>query len=190
MALVSCKECKKEVSKSAKTCPHCGVKDPGITAKDYVLGLGIIFGIIILLSQCSFDETATKNNNPVSQKFNIVAPVDASEEVKSIVDSSVGKIKAACPGLDKYADSLAFEGAKDNFSIASNASAERVDLTFAVAGDGGSIPNEYGAWGQRCFLEVSRNGRELRIPKLPCQSVCLDKSMVTGGSVPLVISLE
>lgn len=190
MALVSCKECKKEVSKSAKACPNCGVKDPGITAKDYVIGLGIIFGIIVLLSQCSSDETATEKNNTVSQQFNIVAPVDASEEVKNIVGSSVGKIKAACPGLDKYADSLAFEGAKDNFSIASNASAERVDLTFAVADDGGSIPNEYGAWGQRCFLEVSRGGHELRISKLPCQSVCLDKNMLQGGLAPLVISLE
>ncbi len=33
MALTKCKECKKEVSTSAKTCPHCGVKDPGFGAK-------------------------------------------------------------------------------------------------------------------------------------------------------------
>jgi hypothetical protein len=30
MALVKCKECKKEVSDSAKTCPHCGIKNPGV----------------------------------------------------------------------------------------------------------------------------------------------------------------
>lgn len=29
MALKNCKECGKEVSSSAKKCPHCGVKNPG-----------------------------------------------------------------------------------------------------------------------------------------------------------------
>ncbi|WP_409450394.1 zinc ribbon domain-containing protein, partial [Cedecea neteri] len=33
IALTKCKECKKEVSSSAKTCPHCGVKNPAITAE-------------------------------------------------------------------------------------------------------------------------------------------------------------
>ena len=28
MALIKCKECEKEVSQSAKICPHCGVKGP------------------------------------------------------------------------------------------------------------------------------------------------------------------
>ena len=29
MALVNCKECGKQVSTTAKTCPHCGVDNPG-----------------------------------------------------------------------------------------------------------------------------------------------------------------
>lgn len=33
MAIKKCKECNKEVSSSAKTCPHCGVKKPGISAR-------------------------------------------------------------------------------------------------------------------------------------------------------------
>lgn len=28
MALVSCRECSRDVSNEAKTCPHCGVSDP------------------------------------------------------------------------------------------------------------------------------------------------------------------
>lgn len=54
MALTKCKECKKEVSSSAKTCPHCGVKNPAITAKQQMggclvlivisLGIGLYFG--------------------------------------------------------------------------------------------------------------------------------------------------
>ncbi|WP_208950167.1 hypothetical protein [Rahnella sp. ChDrAdgB13] len=38
MAMLKCKECKKEVSAKAKVCPHCGVKDPGFSAKDAFKG--------------------------------------------------------------------------------------------------------------------------------------------------------
>ena len=30
MALTNCKECKKEVSTEAKTCPYCGIDNPGV----------------------------------------------------------------------------------------------------------------------------------------------------------------
>ena len=30
MALTTCKECKKEVSIQAKTCPYCGIDNPGM----------------------------------------------------------------------------------------------------------------------------------------------------------------
>ncbi|HED3853612.1 TPA: hypothetical protein R4217_002466 [Enterobacter soli] len=45
MALAKCKECKKEVSTSAKTCPHCGVKNPGIGAKQQLGGCLILIVI-------------------------------------------------------------------------------------------------------------------------------------------------
>lgn len=38
MALKPCKECKKEISTEAKTCPHCGKKNP--TASGLVIGTG------------------------------------------------------------------------------------------------------------------------------------------------------
>lgn len=46
MALTKCKECKKEVSTSAKTCPHCGVKDPGFGAKQKLGGCLILIIIV------------------------------------------------------------------------------------------------------------------------------------------------
>jgi hypothetical protein len=46
MALKKCKECGKEVSTSAKTCPHCGVKDPGVGAKEKLIGFIILLLII------------------------------------------------------------------------------------------------------------------------------------------------
>lgn len=52
MALVNCKECKKEVSNKAKTCPHCGVKNPAVRAKDTVIGLVAIVVAVTLVMQC------------------------------------------------------------------------------------------------------------------------------------------
>ena len=47
MALIPCKTCKKEVAHNAPTCPHCGVKDPGVTRKQMVFGL---FGLIAIVA--------------------------------------------------------------------------------------------------------------------------------------------
>lgn len=37
--LTSCKDCGREVSKTAKSCPHCGVANPGITTQDYMIAI-------------------------------------------------------------------------------------------------------------------------------------------------------
>ncbi|MDP2417420.1 MAG: zinc ribbon domain-containing protein [Hydrogenophaga sp.] len=37
MALVKCSDCEKEVSKNAKTCPHCGKDTPGISNASKVI---------------------------------------------------------------------------------------------------------------------------------------------------------
>lgn len=76
--LVSCKSCKKDVDKTAKTCPHCGVKSPGTTSTDTAKGcLGFIVLAIVFaffLNSCgedkkkttSTDEAApTQLNNPI-----------------------------------------------------------------------------------------------------------------------------
>jgi hypothetical protein len=43
MALIECKECHKQVSDSAKACPHCGAKVPhGSAVRLLIIGIGII----------------------------------------------------------------------------------------------------------------------------------------------------
>ncbi|MES2614684.1 MAG: zinc ribbon domain-containing protein [Bdellovibrionota bacterium] len=58
MAMIQCKECKKEVSTSAKTCPHCGVSRPGQKVPDLVAGILVVVGVIFMISLCS-----TTNDN-------------------------------------------------------------------------------------------------------------------------------
>ena len=45
--LVQCKDCGKEVSKSAKTCPHCGAKDPYEGSAGWGC-LAVIFLLVLL----------------------------------------------------------------------------------------------------------------------------------------------
>jgi len=76
--LVPCKSCGNEVAPSAKTCPHCGVKNPGVSAKEYLAGcLGVIilgFLAVGLLSMCSGgDETPISSNDADSLRHNMKA---------------------------------------------------------------------------------------------------------------------
>lgn len=45
MALTTCKECGHQVAMTAKVCPGCGVKDPGVRFKHYVVGLIAVVAI-------------------------------------------------------------------------------------------------------------------------------------------------
>ena len=58
MGMIACKECNNEVSTKAKTCPSCGVKNPGIKMKDALGGLFILVIIVLGLSMCGGDDTA------------------------------------------------------------------------------------------------------------------------------------
>ncbi|CAI1018028.1 DUF2511 domain-containing protein [Serratia quinivorans] len=64
MSLKNCKECKKEVSTTAKTCPHCGAKNPGQgKVAETILGLFgfAIIGIVLYFIFGSGDSTSDKN---------------------------------------------------------------------------------------------------------------------------------
>ena len=42
-----CKECKEPVSHAAKTCPKCGVADPGVTVGSKIAGALVLIGLVI-----------------------------------------------------------------------------------------------------------------------------------------------
>ncbi len=56
MAMGQCKECKKEVSTSAKVCPNCGVKNPTTKASDVLGGFFVLVLVVFGISMCSSDE--------------------------------------------------------------------------------------------------------------------------------------
>ena len=68
MALTKCKECKKEVSTSAKVCPHCGVKNPGTTAGQAIGGFVVlvllVWGAIKIFGGSDDNKPAAKADTP------------------------------------------------------------------------------------------------------------------------------
>lgn len=83
MALVACKECGKEVSKSAKKCPNCGAKlRMGFFAKVFLFIFGLwVFGFVVTLTVGNSPKTneAQKSTEPKQKTL---------EENLSLVDFS------------------------------------------------------------------------------------------------------
>lgn len=89
MALVQCKECKKEVSDVAKKCPHCGISNPGMTAKKMAKGCLILIVLTFIggfgLSKCddkNSDKQAVNQSLEIKdgtpQQYQIIAAEDYS----------------------------------------------------------------------------------------------------------------
>lgn len=71
MGLGKCKGCGGQVSKQAKTCPHCGAKGPGQHAQEAAKGLAflvIIGGIVGLMLWPSADESEGGGEAPAQEQ--------------------------------------------------------------------------------------------------------------------------
>lgn len=68
MALVKCKECGKEVSETANTCPHCGAKNPGITPAKVGKGcLGVFVFALVFATAMYLSEDKFKLTNAINK---------------------------------------------------------------------------------------------------------------------------
>lgn len=74
MALKPCKSCKHTVDKTAKVCPSCGVKNPGVTAAQQVLAIVVLLVIIAVgVSMCSGGSKETSAQKATQQAAPSVA---------------------------------------------------------------------------------------------------------------------
>ncbi|WP_164707274.1 zinc ribbon domain-containing protein [Metapseudomonas otitidis] len=54
MALKPCRSCKHQIDSSAKTCPNCGVANPGISSKQQFIGfVGMVIVMVVMVKTCS-----------------------------------------------------------------------------------------------------------------------------------------
>ncbi|HFS1992531.1 TPA: hypothetical protein ACHWTK_001362 [Escherichia coli] len=149
MALTKCKDCKKEVSTSAKTCPHCGVKDPGFGAKQKLGGclvLIIIVAVIMYFIGSGDDEktvetTKVCSNTDTQCNFDKNL-VDAVTKCKPLVERSAKYEFEWTDGLldpmfshgriDSKNNQFTFIGDKVKFTNGFNA---KVNMTYACTLD-------------------------------------------------------
>ena len=66
--LKKCKDCGKEISKSASSCPHCGAKPPGFGSFVALVIVCLAIGIFLITS-CSKTETVSKVKVEMSNNF-------------------------------------------------------------------------------------------------------------------------
>jgi hypothetical protein len=67
MTMTKCKECGKEVSTTAKKCPHCGVDNPGVSGKNNLVGIAVLAVIIwAALSFLSSESKKAPSSYPTS----------------------------------------------------------------------------------------------------------------------------
>jgi len=86
MAIVKCKECGKEVAHDAKVCPHCGKKNPGIRAKDYIIGLLILVVIGFVVASCVGDEQSSKRVADGAETSILKSDIAVENARKCVID--------------------------------------------------------------------------------------------------------
>ncbi len=86
MALMTCTECKKEVSDSAKTCPHCGAKvkklrSPVMSSLIWVLLFVTLFAVVASVN--TKPEAAPASPEEIAKTKRYVAAVSASKSIRA-----------------------------------------------------------------------------------------------------------
>lgn len=146
MALTKCKECKKEVSASAKTCPHCGIDNPGVKVMKGCLILVLLsLGFATYMTFSDDDKPtsppATCSNTDTQCNFDKNL-VDAVTKCKPLVERSAKYEYEWTDGildpmfshgrLNSKANQLTFVGDKVKFNNGFNA---KTTMTYSCTLD-------------------------------------------------------
>ncbi len=91
MAMVNCKECKKEISNKAAACPHCGVKNPGTRMRDALAGLVVVIIGVWILSQCVGGESKTSDTGEPKAAASLPATAQANEPIPQPSKPTIGR---------------------------------------------------------------------------------------------------
>lgn len=86
MALKPCKECKREISTEAKTCPHCGKKSP--TSRAGSLGL-ILVAVLVLSVFAALSSTPTPTDNASPPPATAPAERPASRRDQALAQTKI-----------------------------------------------------------------------------------------------------
>lgn len=82
MAICKCRECGRDVSSSAKICPGCGVKNPGVS---YGVYLSAFLLVAILAIIAGFSSCKNNNDPPISENKQAIVTQPIEKKVDVVV---------------------------------------------------------------------------------------------------------
>lgn len=93
MAMTQCKECQKDVSKTASKCPHCGVTNPGVTPGEHLVGVLIMFAVFGFIWWQMKEDTkpVSKVTDSSNYSYSKPSPVIEKNANVSVEDLTVNK---------------------------------------------------------------------------------------------------
>lgn len=97
MAMTKCKECKQEVSTSAKKCPHCGVSNPGLSAKE--MAIGTAFVVVLLFG---FGSWLVSDDQPEAESQE-PAVTEAEAKAQAEAEAAACREDLQCWGQEHWA---------------------------------------------------------------------------------------
>ncbi len=143
MTLKKCKECGKEVSTGASTCPHCGVKNPTVTFKDNVGGAIVLVAIIFGLVKCVSSSEPEKTPEQVAKET-----AECKKDLQCWGDKNSGTASVYCreevERLAKYSFEWTDKTLETKFSHFRWMDESKGYLTYI--GDKIKFQNGFGAW--------------------------------------------
>lgn len=158
MALVKCTDCGREISYSAKACPHCGAKPPkkpaGRAAKLVVIVLGVVVvGGIVATQQAQQDEAARVAALPQAEREALALERDNQARRVALAMTAAGAIKKAA----KNPDSIKFDTMNVNEKATVACAEYRGTNSFnavvrqaTVFVDGKGSSSDSAAWNKHC----------------------------------------
>ena len=137
------------------------------------------FATSLLLVGCGNDQQPDSSAK-IEQSKPVQLSAAASEDDKAFFSQFYPKIETSCPGLKKYAGGLKFEGIERNYNT---------DFVFKVPQDEKSLPDEWMAYGHRCFFGITKDKANVSVSKLPCKSLCLGVEVKSGSEIDTVYNM-
>lgn len=99
MAIISCHECKKDISDTAKACPHCGATVPRTKVWPWIVGtpIALFVGLMIIGAIAS----NTPRGEEKAKARNVISLCWEEQSDKSLDPESQRFIASACKKLEQ-----------------------------------------------------------------------------------------
>ena len=170
MALITCRECQKQVSTEAKTCPSCGAKviipkpaKKPASDKSIMKGLLVGFGIIMVLSVIGSFRESQKSPEQLQQEASAReadrkhrAEIEQEKAMKTQRENRAANVAAAIRHSSRNPDNISWENILTNEDATVVCITARLENGFGgmtresiVAANGG-FSNKTKDWNKHC----------------------------------------